>query len=395
MALQGTKIAFLWCFALALVIVMLFITPINASIAKRMKMAGLNMNAIDRCWRWNPNWRNNRQQLATCSVGFAGKMTNNIGRGLIQYVVTDPSDNPLDPKPGTLRYGATMIGGKKWITFQRDMQIKLEKPLLISSFTAIDGRGVEVHIAGNACLMIYKASNIIIHGLRIHHCRGQGPSSVMGPGSKMMSMGKVDGDAIRLVSASKVWLDHNTLYECDDGLLDVTRGSTDITISNNWFRYQNKVMLLGHDDGYLRDKNMKVTVMYNHFGPNCNQRMPRIRYGYAHVVNNLYQGWMQYAIGGSMNPSVKSQSNLFIAPKSGNKEVTWRSKSSKGETGSWKFFSVGDVLENGASFTQSGTASGENPDYSSEQVFPVADARSVRLLTKSSGALRCTPRSKC
>jgi pectate lyase len=39
------------------------------------------------------------------------------------------------------------------------------------------------------------------------------------------------------------------------------------------------------------------------------------------VVNNLYQGWMQYAIGGSMNPSVKSQANLFIAPKSGNKEV--------------------------------------------------------------------------
>jgi pectate lyase len=38
-------------------------------------------------------------------------------------------------------------------------------------------------------------------------------------------------------------------------------------------------------------------------------------------VNNLYQGWMQYAIGGSMNPSVKSQANLFIAPKSGNKEV--------------------------------------------------------------------------
>jgi hypothetical protein len=30
---------------------------------------------------------------------------------------------------------------------------------------------------------------------------------------------------------------------------------------------------------------------------------------------------MQYAIGGSMNPSVKSQANLFIAPKSGNKEV--------------------------------------------------------------------------
>lgn len=47
----------------------------------------------------------------------------------------------------------------------------------------------------------------------------------------------------------------------------------------------------------------------------------RVRFGYAHVVNNLYQGWGLYAIGGSMNPSVKSQANLFIAPKTGNKEV--------------------------------------------------------------------------
>ena len=46
----------------------------------------------------------------------------------------------------------------------------------------------------------------------------------------------------------------------------------------------------------------------------------RIRHGYAHVVNNLYKEWSQYAIGGSMNPSVKSEANLFIAPKQ-NKEV--------------------------------------------------------------------------
>ena len=157
MALKGVNIATLWHFALALVIVMLS-TP-NVSLAKKTKIIGLKMNAIDHCWRWNPNWRSNRQQLATCSVGYAGKMTNNIGRGLTQYVVTDPSDNPINPKPGTLRYGTTMIKGKKWITFQRSMHIRLEKPLLISSFTTIDGWGANVPIAGNACLMIYKVFN--------------------------------------------------------------------------------------------------------------------------------------------------------------------------------------------------------------------------------------------
>ncbi|KAK3225873.1 hypothetical protein Dsin_005735 [Dipteronia sinensis] len=220
------------------------------------------MNVIDRCWRTDPNWWSNRQQLAKCSVGFAGV----------------------------------------------------------------------------ACFLIYKASEVIIHGLYIHHCRAEQQSSVMGPNGKIMQLGKVDGDAIRLVSASKVWIDHNTLYECEDGLIDIIRGSTDVTISNNWLRNQDKVMLLGHDDGYIRDTNMKVTVAFNHFGPNCNQRMPRFRHGFAHVANNLYQGWTQYAIGGSMSPSIKSQSNLFIAPKSGNKEVIWRLGS---HGSSWKFDSGG------------------------------------------------------
>ncbi|KAH7529497.1 hypothetical protein FEM48_Zijuj05G0190200 [Ziziphus jujuba var. spinosa] len=369
--------------ALVLLIVILFVP--NPTLSKKTIVHGLNINVIDRCWRRNQDWRRNRQQLATCSVGFAGKMSNNIGRDLKNYEVTDPSDNAVDPKPGTLRYGTTMIQGKVWITFQRDMTIRLQKPLLISSFTAIDGRGATVNIADNACLMIFKASNIIIHGLRIHHCKAQAPSSVMGPNAKIVQLGQVDGDAIRLVTASKVWIDHNTLYSCQDGLLDVTRGSTDVTISNNWFRNQDKVMLLGHDDGYLRDKNMKVTVMYNHFGPNCNQRMPRIRHGYAHVVNNLYLGWTQYAIGGSMTPSVKSEANLFIAPKSGNKEVTWR-RDSTGNKNSWRFYSVRDVFENGASFIQTGKG-GAKPHYNRQQLFKVADAKSLRSLTRSAGAL--------
>ncbi|KAM7250522.1 hypothetical protein ACFE04_022405 [Oxalis oulophora] len=352
---------------------------------------GHELNAIDKCWRTNPEWRRNRQQMATCSVGFSGKMTNNVGKDVTTYVVTDPSDDPLKPKPGTLRYGTSMIRGKKWITFKKSMNIKLEKPLLISSFTTIDGRGADVHIAHGACLTVFKANNVIIHGLRIHHCKAQPPSSVMGPDAKIMSLGKVDADAIRLVTASKIWIDHNTLYKCPDGLLDVTRGSTDITISNNWFRNQDKVMLLGHDDGYVRDQNMKVTVAFNHFGPNCNQRMPRLRHGYAHVANNLYQGWTQYAIGGSMSPRIKSESNFFIAPKSGNKEVTWR-QNNNGEN--WKFYSVGDYFKNGASFAATGVGHAR-PNYSPEQAFQVAPASAVKSLTSSAGVLRCFGRSRC
>ncbi|KAK5826455.1 hypothetical protein PVK06_021374 [Gossypium arboreum] len=276
------------CFTLALFMVILMASP---------SLSLDNMNVIDKYWRGNPLWRSQRQQLAKCSVGFAGKMINNIGKDAVKYKVIDPFNHPLNPKSGSLRYGTTMIKGKVWITFKNSMTITLQRPLLLSSFTTIDGRGVDVHIIGFGCLLVYQATNIIIHGLH----------------------------AIRLVTARKVWIDHNTLYECQDGLLDVTRGSTNITVSNNWFRNQDKVMLLRHDDGHLRDKNMKVTVIFNHFGPKCNQRMPRVRHGYAHVANNFYQGWEQYAIGGSMSPSIKSEANVFVAPSGvGNKEVTWR-----------------------------------------------------------------------
>lgn len=143
-------------FFLALIPVILFAQ--NPSLSKKTKIDGLNINVIDCCWRSNQDWRRNRQQLATCSVGFAGKMSNNRGRDLKYYQVTDPSDNALDPKPGTLRYGASMHRGKVWITFRSDMTITLQKPLLISSFTAIDGRGTKIHITGNGCLMIFKVN---------------------------------------------------------------------------------------------------------------------------------------------------------------------------------------------------------------------------------------------
>jgi len=143
-----------WCFILLVVLVTFFTAKVSSS--KQSEIEGMEMNVIDQCWRFNPEWRKHRQQLALCSVGYAGKMTNNVGKDLIHYKVTDHSDDPLNPRLGTLRYGASKIQGKVWITFQKDMNIKLVRPLLISSFTTIDGRGVDVHIADNACLMIYK-----------------------------------------------------------------------------------------------------------------------------------------------------------------------------------------------------------------------------------------------
>ncbi|XP_031371826.1 putative pectate lyase 21 [Punica granatum] len=125
--------------------------------------AAVGNNVIDRCWKLNLNWRRYRHQLASCSVGFSGKMHGNIAKSMVWYTVTDPRDDPLNPIPGTLRYGATMIKGKVWISFARDMTIKLTKPLHVGNFTAIDGRGATVHIAGGACITVYKVDEIYIY----------------------------------------------------------------------------------------------------------------------------------------------------------------------------------------------------------------------------------------
>lgn len=107
-------------------------------------------------------------------------------------------------------------------------------------------------------------------------------------------------------------------------------------------------MLLGHSDSYVRDKQMQVTIAFNHFGAGLIQRMPRCytayplqytscfclcfalyncdmtnvmvlkflrcRHGYFHVVNNDYTHWEMYAIGGSASPTINSQGNRYLAP---------------------------------------------------------------------------------
>ena len=66
---------------------------------------------------------------------------------------------------------------------------------------------------------------------------------------------------------------------------------------------------------------IKISHFFLLFTSTINSKYHRICHGYAYVANNLYQGWVQYAIGGSMGPSLKSEANLFIAPKLGSKEV--------------------------------------------------------------------------
>ena len=85
-----------------------------------------------------------------------------------------------------------------------------------------------------------------------------------------------------------------------------------------------QAILLGASDTFTEDKKMQVTVAFNRFDKGLVQRMPCVRFGFAHVVNNDYNQWEMYAIGGLQGPTILSQGNRFFASNNQNtKEVMY------------------------------------------------------------------------
>ncbi|XP_056166514.1 probable pectate lyase 5 [Syzygium oleosum] len=363
---------------------------VNESVTRRQLLAihvkdqCLTGNPIDDCWRCDPNWESNREHLADCAIGFGHEALG--GRGGNVYVVTDPSDpDPENPPPGTLRYGVVQAG-PLWIIFSGNMVINLKYELLISSFKTIDGRGANVEITGLGCLIIYEVTNIIIHNVHIHHCKPSGNAKIRISPTQVTERGKSDGDGISVLASSKIWIDHCALLYCTDGLIDVTEGSTAVTISNNIFTHHDKVMLLGHSDDFTADTGMQVTVAFNHFGEDLKERMPRCRFGYFHVVNNDYTQWGMYAVGGSSGPTINSQGNRYLAPQDdNNKEVTKRMDTDESEWRKWNWRSEGDLMVNGAFFVTSGADM--SPQYAEASSMSPLSANYIDQLTETAGVL--------
>ncbi|XP_014508162.1 putative pectate lyase 2 isoform X1 [Vigna radiata var. radiata] len=346
------------------------------------------LNVIDSCWRARPNWSSNRQALADCAIGFGKEATG--GKYGAIYHVFDPSDDPANPKPGTLRYGAIQ-NDPLWIIFDKDMVITLKNELIMSSNKTIDGRGAKVEIADGPCVTISNVSHVIIHGISIHDCEPAKPG-LNTPDHVGHRLGS-DGDAISIIDSTNVWIDHCFLARSTDGLIDVIRASTAITISNNYFTQHDKVMLLGHSDQFTKDKIMKVTIAFNQFASGLTERMPRVRFGYAHVVNNKYDEWKMYAIGGSANPTILSEGNFYVAPNDPNaKQVTKREV--KENWKSWKWRSSKDLFFNDAYFVPSGVGSCA-PNYSPTQYFAAAPAYMVPAITLNAGPTYCTVGRAC
>ncbi|KAL0385715.1 UNVERIFIED_CONTAM: Pectate lyase [Sesamum radiatum] len=352
-------------------------------------------NPIDRCWRCDPNWAKNRKKLAECARGFGHRATG--GKSGRYYVVTDPSDNDMDkPKPGTLRH-AVIQPQPLWITFGRNMVIKLKEELIFASDKTVDGRGAEVHIAYGAGITLQFVHNVIIHNIWIHDIVPEPGGMIRDAVDHIGLRTRSDGDGISVFSSNNIWIDHVSLSRGTDGLIDVIEGSTAITISNCKFNHHNDVMLLGAHDSSNKDSIMQVTVAFNLFGEGLIQRMPRCRQGFVHVINNDYALWELYAIGGSAHSTIISQGNRFKASDNPfTKQVTRRAYASESEWKKWQWRSEGDEFLNGAYFVESG------PPIKHTKL-PLRKKNSIKFrpgslagrLTRYAGALVCVPGKLC
>ena len=156
-------------------------------------------------------------------------------------MVRDSSDdNMVNPKLGTLRH-AVIQPEPLWIIFAHDLRIKLSQELIMTINKNIDGRGANVHICDGAQITIQFVKNIIIHNIHIQDIKAGNGGVIRDSVNHFGQRLKSDGDGISIYGATNVWIDHVSMSNCEDGLIDAIQGSTAITISNCHFTNHNEV----------------------------------------------------------------------------------------------------------------------------------------------------------
>ena len=196
--------------------------------------------------------------------GHARKATGGEGSGYI-YVVTSLADSGA----GTLREALSL--GSSWIVFDVSGTIDLDYHLNVPSDVTIDGRGQDVKLEGYG-LKIHDAENVIVENITI------------------MNGVSTTNDAVQIIRSNKVWIDHVSLKNFPDGLIDTTYASEDktrVTVSWSLFENHNKTMIVGlHSSSAPDDSDIYATVHHNFFS-GTNQRHPRVAQANVHAYNNV------------------------------------------------------------------------------------------------------------
>ncbi|KAL1708602.1 polysaccharide lyase family 1 protein [Schizophyllum commune] len=229
-------------------------------------------------------------------VGFAAQ----AGPSLICYSTTGGSGGTTTTVTSLEELTAAVKGDDPKVVII-DGTITGSEVVKVGSNTSVLGKAGS--LLDGVGLRAYKVDNVIFRNIKIQKVLAEA------------------GDAIGVQEASKVWVDHCDLssdrdHDKDfyDGLLDVTHGSTGVTLSNNYLHDHWKASLVGHSDNNGdEDKALQVTYAGNFF-ENLNSRGPSFRFGTGHIFNNYYSG-VSDGINTRDGAQLLVENNVFVSSK--------------------------------------------------------------------------------
>lgn len=148
------------------------------------------------------------------------------------------------------------------------------KEIKVASDKTIVGSGTSGHIVGGGFFLGTGVHNVIIRNLTIR-------DSYQGTWNDKDH----DFDAIQMDGAHHVWIDHNDLRHMADGLIDVRKDSTNITVSWNKLSNNNKTFGIGWTENVVTD----ITVHHNWFRETEQRNPSTDNAAHAHLYNNYLE----------------------------------------------------------------------------------------------------------
>jgi pectate lyase len=165
---------------------------------------------------------------------------------------------------------------------------------------------------GSGIIYMRRCSNVIIRNLVFE-----------GPGAF-----DVDGeDNLTIDECTNIWVDHCEFRDAVDGNMDIKNASNFLTITYTKFDYQKPPKaggsggsndhrfsdLIGSSDSHTADRG-KLNITFDRcwWAQGCVERMPRVRFGKLHIVNNYFNSTVSnYCIGAGLEANILAEGNVF------------------------------------------------------------------------------------
>lgn len=195
---------------------------------------------------------------------------------------------------------------------------------MIQSNTTIDGRGSKANIffngfkigADSSGVSTFVANNVILTHLFFH-------------GAGHAEDHNLDPDMIRSTGESHdIWIHKNTFANTGDSAFDVKVGAYNITISFNRLNDVLRASLHGSSDSRTINEQITTTLHHNafmtsdgfntgpHDGSNTARRVPLLRRGKAHMINNVFMNYRKNFASVRVGGTLLLEHNVFLGGSS-------------------------------------------------------------------------------